>query len=213
MENTIYYREIKASDYQALEKIICETWEYERFCSPKVAKKMAKLYLASCLANQTFTCVAINNQETVGVIMGKDNRHYHLPLRYALLQLVAIVQLLISKEGRKIAKMFGGLEKIDKAMLVQSGIAFDGELAFFVVRKDQRGTGIGKQLFVEFYNYKKKKQWLHFYLYTDSKCNFGFYEHHGLTRIKEVTYSLKPQFNEEIQMFLYANTKIIEKEG
>ena len=58
MSEQIILREYQETDRQALEDIIRETWKYDRFCCAKVAKKMAKVYLNSCLIEQTFTRVA-----------------------------------------------------------------------------------------------------------------------------------------------------------
>jgi len=74
----IIYRPIKKTDYKSLEDIIRKTWNYDKLGSPKLAKLMAKVYLASCLANQTYTSVAVVNSEPVGIIMGK-NKKTHRP--------------------------------------------------------------------------------------------------------------------------------------
>lgn len=51
MENNIYFREIKSSDYQELETLIKETWNYDSFCCDKIASRLAKSYLMSYLLN------------------------------------------------------------------------------------------------------------------------------------------------------------------
>lgn len=69
-QSDIKYRSIRSSDYHILEDIIRKSWNYDRLGSPKSAKQMAKIYLASCLANQTFTSVAVSNGEPVGSYYG-----------------------------------------------------------------------------------------------------------------------------------------------
>lgn len=59
MHEEIILREYAQSDRAALVDILRRTWNYDRFCSPKVAQRMARLYLDSCLSNQTFTWVAV----------------------------------------------------------------------------------------------------------------------------------------------------------
>lgn len=201
--NNIEFREIRRSDYTALEKIISETWNYERFCSPKTARQMSRLYLANCLASQTFTCVAQNNGETVGIIMGKNERTHRTPLRYNIRRFLSTVAILLSNEGRKISEMFAGINKLDEQLLHKNGQNFDGELAFFAVQANQRGTGIGKSLFSKLLDYMNSQGIEKFYLYTDSTCNFGFYEHQGMTRLQEEKYSLKPNVDVEMLFFLY----------
>lgn len=203
MANTLYFRGIKKQDHESLEKIICDTWAYERFCSPKTAKRMAKLYIASCLTNQTFTLVAINNGDPVGIIMGKNEKTHHTPLGYFILELTAAISMLSTREGRRISRLFADFQKLDESLLDGSGKTFDAELAFFAVRSDQRGTGIGRELFTRLLDYMKSQRIKTFYLYTDSTCNFGFYEHQGMKRVAEKEYSLKPYSNEDILFFLY----------
>lgn len=206
MEHKITFRSIKASDYPALERILCDTWKYEQFCSSACARTMAKLYLASCLVEQTFTQVALRNNEPVGVIMGKNEQEHRPSLRYIIRLVSTGILMFTKKEGRKIAKLFGGFEQIDKNLLAECKTNFDGQLAFFVVRDDQRGSGIGKQLYQSFLAYLEKEDLHSFYLYTDTKCNYKFYEHQGLIRLKETTTRLNLNTKEEIHFFLYANT-------
>lgn len=203
MKNNIYFRQINSSDYNSIEKIISDTWGYERFCTPKIAKRMAKLYLASCLANQTFTCVAVNNGKPVGIIMGKNEKKHHAPIRYLVMQFLGVTAMISTKEGRRISKLFQGFQELDKELLAKSGKNFDGELAFFAVRSDQRGTGIGKKLFIRLLAYMKSQNIKNFYLYTDSTCNYGFYEHQGMKRINEKIYNLKHYSKKDLLFFLY----------
>lgn len=206
MRSDIHFREIQRSDYKALEKIIRDTWNYERYCSPKIAERMSKLYLASCLANQAFTCVAEKGGEAVGIIMGKNEKNHRMQIQYAIRQLGAAATMLCTKEGRQVFKLFYGIDKLDQALLAESGQDFDGELAFFAVGSDQRGTGIGKELFNRLLVYMKSQSIRNFYLYTDSTCNYGFYEHQGMKRIGEKKYSLKSHSDEDMLdtlFFLY----------
>ena len=204
MGNRICFREVKKSDYQALEQIINDTWVFESFCSPEIASSMAKFYLASCLSEQTFTCVALNNNEPVGVIMGKNCNAKRLSWRFVLTQLKSVISILSSQEGRKIAAIFREFYRLEHSLLQEAGQDYDGELVFFAVRSDQRGMGIGKGLYTRLMRYFKNEQLCSFYLNTDTTCNIGFYEHQGLEKKAEKKYSLKPYRDQEITFFLYA---------
>lgn len=56
--------------------LLSDLWYYDRFCTPKTAARLANVYLSSCLANQTFTQVALVDGVPVGIAMGK-NRASH----------------------------------------------------------------------------------------------------------------------------------------
>lgn len=199
----LQFREIQPSDYAALEKIISDTWNYEGLCSPNVAKALSRVYLATCLANQTYACVALNKNEPVGIIMGKDQRQHRTPLRYALGQFTSILAMMVKKEGRRVLKLFSGYEEINKALLAQCPRQFDGEVAFFAVRSDQRGAGVGKALFQRLQAHMKAQGICNFYLFTDSTCNYGFYEHQGMERLCQKTHVLTDFSNKELEFFLY----------
>lgn len=182
MNEQIILREYQKTDHQALENIVREAWKYDRFCSPKTAAKMAKVYLSSCLTNQTFTKVAEINGEPVGIIMGKDIENHKCRLSLRMKWLKSIVSLYISKEGREISKIFAAVQGIDKALPSACKEKYKGELAFFAISEKCRGKGLGKKLFQTVVDYMKSQDISNFYLFTDTSCNYPFYEHMGLTR-------------------------------
>lgn len=182
MDKTIKFREYVESDRFVLEQIIRDTWCYDRFCSPDIASRLASVYLASCLANQTYTQVALVDNVPVGIIMGKDRRNHKCPFSLQMRKMKAIAKLLVKKEGRSVSKIFGNVEGIDKDLLSSCSVYYEGELAFFAVDKNCRGLGIGKALFLKLVDYMESEGIKNFYLFTDSSCNYGFYEHQGMTR-------------------------------
>lgn len=182
MSEPIILREYQKADQQALENVVREAWKYDRFCSPKTAAKMAKVYLNSCLTNQTFTRVAVINGEPVGIIMGKNIEKHKCPFSLRIKWLKSILSLYISKEGREILKIFSGIQGIDKELLFSCKENYKGELAFFAISEKCRGKGLGKKLFQTVVDYMKSQDISSFYLFTDTSCNYPFYEHMGLIR-------------------------------
>lgn len=203
LNNEVVFREIKPEDYPALEKIISDTWGYEKFSSPPLAKQLTKLYLQSCLAVQSFNKVAVYQEKAVGIIMAKSNHAYRPSFKQNLKTLKIAWPLLFKKESRKLAKLFWKFEKTDQALLAECGEKFQGELVFFAVDQNVRGLGIGKALFSQAQAYLKSENIPQFYLYTDSTCNYQFYEHQGLERIGEKAFSLAPHHLGEILFYLY----------
>ena len=200
----ISFRPIEKQDYTNLERIISDTWNYEQLCGKKTARKMAKLYLAGCLSEQDFTCVAVKDGRAAGVIMGKDLRIRHkTKLKYRLGFLSSLISMSLSAEGRKTLKMYGGIDKIDRDLLNGTKQAFDGELCFFVLDRRLRGSGTGKELFNRFMDYAAKNNMESFFLYTNSTCSFGFYEHRGLIRRGEKSFPV-PGYEEPMRFFIYS---------
>lgn len=204
MREQIIFREFEESDRLALEQIIRETWYYDRFCTPKTAAQLASIYLSSCLANQTFTQVALVDGVPVGIIMGKNRTTHKCPFSLRLKMIKSIVKLLISKEGRKVSKIFGCVDGIDRELLSLCPTHYQGELAFFAISQNCRGKGIGKILFQKVVAYMHSQKIHHFYLFTDTSCNYGFYEHQGMKRQQEKKHRFHVNgMPEEMTFFLY----------
>ncbi len=204
MENRVILRELKWSDLNALENVIRKTWDYDKFATPETAGKLAKAYLSSCLANQTYTRVAEVNGVTAGVILGKNTEKHRCPLRYRWRQITALCQLLISKEGREILNFYRDVDGIDDQLLKRCGKDYQGEVSLFALSPEYRGLGIGKKLFDCLLAYMKSQSIEDFYLYTDTSCNFGFYEHQGMKRQQQhkQLVNLRGQ-NGNLEFYLY----------
>lgn len=182
-------REYQKQDFKPLENIIRETWNYDKFCSPKTASKLAKVFLSSCLTNYTFSRVAVLDERIVGIILVNNKAKHKCPLSYKLKQIKSIVSLYACKEGRKASKIFGNVYGIDQQLLNENHKSYPAELALFAVDSSCRGKGIGKKLFQSALDYIQQQELNEFYLFTDTSCNYGFYEHQGMVRRCEKKHS------------------------
>lgn len=81
------------------------------------------------------------------------------------------------------------------------------ELTLLAVSAETRGTGIGKSLYHRYLAHLHEHGRDDFYLFTDSRCSYGFYEKQGMTRAgaQDMTILIdgKP---EPLGVFLYAGT-------
>ncbi|MEG0918433.1 MAG: GNAT family N-acetyltransferase [Anaerovoracaceae bacterium] len=205
MENSIIFRNIEKQDYNEIAEIISDTWNYRDFCTEKTAHKMGLLYLASCLCAQSFNSVALKDNEVVGVIMGNDIKNSHIILKNRMFLIKSSIKMLLSRDGRKIVNMFKGFENINEKLLKGSQKTFNGELSFFAVKEKTRGTGVGNDLYASLMEYFKECGIDNFYIFTDTSCNYGFYEHKGAERLGEKKIDFKPYDNKKITFFIYSN--------
>lgn len=178
----VQYKQFTQKDSKALENIIRKTWGYDNFCSPKVAQRLARVYLSSCLIGQTQNLVATVNNVPAGIIIGKKSDTKKLNLIYKMKFIAAVISLYATKEGRAVTKVFAKIEEIDEKLLKESAVDYMGEICFFVVDKNFRSLGIGKTLFESMVYNMKNEGVKNFFLFTDTTCNYGFYEHFGLVR-------------------------------
>ena len=204
MEHSLILRELKREDLPALQDVIRKTWNYDKFATPKTARKLAKVYLASCLTNQTYTQVAEVDGIPVGLILGKNKEKHHCLGKYRLRQISALCSLFTTKEGRNILSFYKHVDDIDRQLLKQCDKNYKGEIALFALSPEYRGLGIGKKLFHSLLAYMKRESIAEFYLYTDTSCNFGFYEHQGMVRQQQ--YKRPVEINgqkAELEFYLY----------
>lgn len=178
----IQLRPYHKQDFQPLEKIIRETWHYDQFCGPKAAARLARVFLSSCLTNYTFSRVAVIDGKVEGIILARNNSTHRCPLPARLRQIRALLSLYLSKDGRAAMQIFGNVNGIDKELLSGCGKTYPAELSLFAVSPACRRKGAGKKLFRSALHYMRQEGLKEFYLFTDTTCNYGFYEHQGMTR-------------------------------
>ena len=182
LEKNIVFEDYKENYREKLFDIIRETWNYDKFTSPKVARKLSVIFLYSCLAVQTFTKVALIDDVPVGIIIARNSNKEKFNFKYKLKQIFSMISLMITREGRDASKIFLGVNNTDKVLLSEANRDYSGELVFFAVNSDYRGMGLGKKLFTKAKEYMKEDGMKNFYLFTDTTCNFNFYEYNGMTR-------------------------------
>ncbi|WP_279166879.1 GNAT family N-acetyltransferase [Thomasclavelia cocleata] len=175
-------REYQDQDFNELMNIVRETWQYDKFCNSKTANKLAQVFLSSCLTNYTFSQVAVLKDKVVGIILAKDIKQHKCPFKNRIKQLLTILSLYLTKEGRKVSKIFADVSQINKQLLKNCTTPYSAELSLFVVSSTCRNTGIGKVLFQSVIEYMNRQKLNNFYLFTDTSCNYGFYEHQGMIR-------------------------------
>ena len=204
-------REYQKNDFIALKNIIRKTWRYDEFSSPKTASRLADVFLSSCLTNYTFSRVAVLNGKPVGIILVKDIARHTCPLPNRFRQLRAVLSLYLTKEGRAVSKIFENVTGIDRELLRESGKNYPAELALFVVSPSCRGQGVGKALFQAALDYTGQQKLDEIYLFTDTSCNYGFYEHQGMRRRFHALFYLRLQTNKKParQRCLHVNRRAV----
>ena len=198
------FREYQKQDFNPLKEIIRETWHYDEFSSPKTSSKLAEVFLSSCLTNYTFSQVAVLDDKVVGIILVKDNKIHQCPPGNRLRQIKSIIKLYLSKEGRSVFQIFKDVNEIDKQLLDNCHKTYPAELALFAVSSSHQGMGIGKNLFQTALDYIKRQKLDEFFLFTDTSCNYGFYEHQGMSRRCEKSHIFRfPEHQVKMDFFIY----------
>lgn len=204
-QENIILRPICRKDNQAIENIIRRTWKYDSICAdPKDARHMARLYLRACLRRASFSCVAEEKGQVLGVILADCKTAAHPGKLYrALAQAWAVGLLFTSKSGRRLGRFFQGFDRTDEELLRETYCSFDGEICLFAMEESARGKGVGKRLFSEAMKYLKEQKAKKIYLFTDSSCTWQFYEKRGMVRLGEKVVEISPRVGYNLHMYIY----------
>lgn len=206
MKKNLAFRELRKSDYSTIEEMIIHTWEYDKRCKKRqTAKFMAKCYLYDCLAQHTFSKVAVYHNSVIGVILGRSNKAYQKKnvFQYKIQSRWLKFLLALSKDGCFGGEIFSKIEKVDQNLLSKCNQNFGGELVFFVVDDTQRGLGIGKIFLHYLKEYMQKQRIYSFYLFTDTACNYQFYESQGFQKMGEKQFDPIKNDNKNARFFIY----------
>ncbi len=201
----ITYRDLEKEDYPRLERIIGETWGFSRRCKDKkVAGLLEKAYWASLLTQENFARVALINGKPVGVVLarreGKGKRNFAMNFR----GLFYMFRLAVNAEGRSNLKIFRELNQQNRRMFKEQGEKFDGELIYLNIMRNKKGKGLGNQLWEDTKNYIKNSGGKNFFFFTDTTCDYKFYEKKGCRRIaaSEKILDIGGQ-RKHLEMYLY----------
>lgn len=204
----LHYRPIERKDYAVIGEIINEAFGLYRYVTdPNSLKSIKQQYVYSCLSEATYTCVAEQDGEVVGVIMGNAKSNYKLFRHLPVICGTAWYGLKLILFGRKCqasVRDYKNLHRVYHTFSQKHKGEFDGVLTLFAVREICRGFGVGKKLLNGLLQYLRNQGTRRIYLYTDNTCNTGFYEHQGFERLEEQPLAMiRDGKSFELNVFLY----------
>ncbi|PGZ97124.1 GNAT family N-acetyltransferase [Bacillus pseudomycoides] len=204
--NTVTYRSLVKEDYEAVKTLIGEAFGFTEFIKDKkFLDSVLNIYLQGCILESSFSKVAEKNNKIIGVILGDSKKdknrlkkaHNTLSLSYSMLKV-----FMANKENKKFIKEFSKVQDAYKELIKEKEDDFQGCIQLFIVSGESRGLGVGKTLMNHLYNYMKNMDVKSLYLYTDNRCNYGFYDSQNFERIneKEVYFN---SMQDKLNVFLY----------
>ena len=203
MVHDVVVRRLCKSDFLTVKELIRQDWYMDG--DPNISERMAAIDALEVLSRTTHALAAELDGEVLGVILGSFRSQTSLlhRLPYRLRQIRLLPSLLLSKEGR--GQLKDGLEilRVDGALHKDAGKIYDAEIALFVVSHAVRGKGMGGMLFGEMMGVFRKLGVREYFLFTDTTCNYGFYDHKGLFRRAERQAPADGKHNDPITFFLY----------
>lgn len=205
----VMYRELIKEDYNRIKELICDAFGFNEFIKdPSVLDSILTVYLQGCIFDSSFSRVAVKNGQVIGIILGKansDNRNIS-KLHNTFTYLTNIIKLaLCRKESKKLIKEFSKVTNTYKDIIRGKEDSFQGCIQLFIVSKESRGLGVGKSLVSSLFEYMNHMNVNALYLYTDTRCNYGFYESQRFKRINEQEIHFDAM-DASLNIFLYSYT-------
>lgn len=212
----VYIRRLRRADYPALVELIRQTWyadqtdgdtgghePADRARRHSVAWRLAAIDAHDCLARATHAAVAEQNGRIIGVILGsvpaKVTRMQILRHRWQQASLA--LPMLANRAGRNGLREQLAILHADRALIQTTGNDYQAEIVLFLVSPEAKGQGVGGRLFAHMLDRFHALGIRQYFLFTDTTCDYGFYEHKGLQRAGVRNLALA--HGEQLQCFLY----------
>lgn len=188
-KSEVIYREIMKDDYESIKILINEAFGiHDLIQDQKFLNVILDLYLQSCIRSSSFSKVAVKNNRVIGIILGKAKEDKHrLAKTHNIVQLTNTLFKIImaNKKNRQAAKELMKVQSTYTALMQGKEGDFQGFIELFIVSNESRGLGVGKTLLHHLSNYMRGMDVKSIYVYTDNRCNFGFYDSQNFKRLAE----------------------------
>ena len=205
MDN-LTYRELTKKDHERVKELICDAFGFGEFTEDKkFLDSILNIYLHSCILDSSFSKVAVKDNKVIGVILGSANKDKNrLPKsRSILVAASSFFKIMIaSKENKKLFKAFIKIQDVYKEIIQGKQDSFQGCIQLFIVSEESRGLGVGKTLIKYLSNYMQSLEVASMYLFTDTRCNYGFYDSQNFKRLNEREIYFDST-QEKLKIFLY----------
>ncbi|MDU4889856.1 MAG: GNAT family N-acetyltransferase [Clostridium sp.] len=205
----VLYRSLTREDYKTIKYLINKAFGFDEFLKDDAFLDSAlNIYLQECILSSNFSKVAVKNNKVIGIILGSaknDKNKLRKPSNY-LSALASLLKIAFAKkENKKDLKEFSKIQNIYNEMIKDKENEFQGCIQLFIVSEESRGLGVGKALLNQLFNYMTSMKVTSLYLYTDTRCNYGFYDSQNFKRLmeKELKFQVVP---ETLKIFLYGYT-------
>lgn len=204
--NKVIYRNIVKSDYKTIKKLIGEAFGFSDFIKDKqLLDIVLSGYLQECLLDSSFSKVAQKDDKVIGFILGSaknDKTRISNSINSLEFDNNTIELLMNIKENQILFKEFSKIPATYKEIIKGKEDQFQGCIQLFVVSKESRGLGVGKTLVKYLSDYMNSMDVKSLYLFTDSRCNYGFYDSQNFKKLneKEVNFNY---VNNKLDVFLY----------
>lgn len=179
-------KNVEQQDIPEIKRLIYMTWEWpKQLKSQTVLDAALGIYANQVLNQSTFAKAATLDGKMVGVIFcaaKEENPVYRMLQDDGSEHTIALLNAPES-ERLDICNALTTLAQTYTNHL--NGREYDGTITFLAISPEAQGLKLGKKLWTAAVEYFKTHNVRSMYLFTDTSCNYGFYEHLGMSRQHE----------------------------
>lgn len=202
----VIYRDVKKEDLCEFENLIKDAFNFDKFIHNKeLLKVITTSYLKESIYESSFIKVASKGDKVLGFILCKADgdkanyNHLFTPLNEEKYPTTLPIENI--KDENEIAEFIKIKEAYSELLNGKENL-FDSCINLFIVSEKARGLGIGKTLLNYSLKYMHSMKSSSLYLFTDDRCNYGFYRSQGFNCLDEVDVYLKT-VDSNLKTFLY----------
>ena len=204
----VIYRDFEKKDILELATLVAEIWNPT--LTGETALLAGKVDLAHFAVRATAWRVAELNGEVVGVAAVRVGDPHDEDARFwSNLSEDAFEKLKeLSSQAEQALRVYYDFEnKAHNQMLENCECDTTYELTLFAVSSKARGHGVGSELLRQMTDHLKEAGAKNYFLYTDTNCNWQYYENRGMKRC--ATYVAKDEPSEQLngqELYIYSTT-------
>lgn len=202
---TVCYRPFEDGDFDAIVSLIQGLWHVEAD-GGDFSRLEAVDDLAHMMSRADFSQVALVDDAVCGIMLaraGAVDAAWHARWRGVQEGAREKMRALSAERYAGYLAFIEGEASVNRALLAASGLAGGGEVVLLALSPAARGLGIGRSLAEAARAHLTERGALPGYLYTDTGCDWRFYEHLGLTRVAGHVATPEERGVIEPEMYLY----------
>lgn len=195
------------SDLARIRDMFCEAFELECYADNKfVMRHLLDHYLCGYLMEADYAVTARSADGIEGFLFGCDSRRNGKAL-YAFLKAYNRLFLPLSRGGRGYIHCKKLIDEADES-LMRAAPPAESELLLFVVRRESRGKGIGRQMLAEFRKWLQERGVKRMHLFTDNWSDVDYYRSRGYEQLDVRYIEFFPGDDSEFYLFAIDVDKI-----
>lgn len=172
----------RLTDICKVRDMFCEAFELDCYSkSSFVMRHLLDHYLCGYLTEADYAVTLRMDGRVAGFLLGCDSSRNGKRI-YRLLRLYHKFFLPFFRGGRSYIRCKRLIEDADSSMRAEAP-APEGELILFVVRKDLRGQGVGRNMLLTFRDWLIKREVRNMQLFTDDYSDVDYYRTRGYEQL------------------------------